>query len=407
MKKRTFLLQLILLLLFTACGRQVVKKPVYNYAKMDKTTRSAHKRVEKFLKSCIEKKYPVKTIKVTRIDSVVVQKEKKHLDIYLNKFFAYIPFREENITDIYTFLRKKLGRKFRKYSITLYSKQISIEALVPNYFRSDTSRFDRSRMPKKEVRPKAVVRNVSKPWQATKGLNNRNVALWHSHGWYYEQKRDRWEWQRARLFQTVEDLGPIKFTLPYIVPMLENAGANVFLPRERDVQTCEVIVDADSSTRGSSYKESVTDTNFSWQEGVGKGFSIGNPPYATGENPFRSGSYRVVRSARQNSAGAVWIPDIPEDGEYAVTIAYASLGNSVDDAHYTVYHTGGKTEFLVNQKIGGGTWIYLGKFKFKAGKQPDSGRVVLTNESETDGMISADAVRFGGGVGNVDRKSVV
>ena len=27
-----------------------------------------------------------------------------------------------------------------------------------------------------------------------------------SHGWYYEPKLDRWEWQRARIFQTVEDL---------------------------------------------------------------------------------------------------------------------------------------------------------------------------------------------------------
>ena len=25
-------------------------------------------------------------------------------------------------------------------------------------------------------------------------------------------------------------------------------------------------------------------------------------------------------------------------------------------------------EFLVNQQIGGGTWIYLGKFKFAKGK---------------------------------------
>ena len=37
------------------------------------------------------------------------------------------------------------------------------------------------------------------------------------------------------------------FVLPYLVPMLENAGAYVMLPRERDTQINEVIVDNDSS----------------------------------------------------------------------------------------------------------------------------------------------------------------
>ena len=43
----------------------------------------------------------------------------------------------------------------------------------------------------------------------------------------------------------MEDIGPLAFTVPYLVPMLENAGANVFLARERDFQTNEVIVDND------------------------------------------------------------------------------------------------------------------------------------------------------------------
>jgi hypothetical protein len=54
-----------------------------------------------------------------------------------------------------------------------------------------------------------------------------------------------WEWQRPCLFQTVEDMFTQGFVLPYLVPMLENAGAYVMLPRERDVQTLEVIADND------------------------------------------------------------------------------------------------------------------------------------------------------------------
>lgn len=35
--------------------------------------------------------------------------------------------------------------------------------------------------------------------------------------------------------------------IPYLIPMLENAGANVFTPRERDTQKQEVIVDNDGN----------------------------------------------------------------------------------------------------------------------------------------------------------------
>ena len=43
------------------------------------------------------------------------------------------------------------------------------------------------------------------------------------------------------------------YTLPFLIPMLENAGANVFMPRERDWQVHEVVVDNDGSTGKSLY----------------------------------------------------------------------------------------------------------------------------------------------------------
>lgn len=49
-------------------------------------------------------------------------------------------------------------------------------------------------------------------------------------------------WQRARVFQVNEVVYAIYYVLPYLVPMLENAGANVLLPRRQDTQTNEVIV---------------------------------------------------------------------------------------------------------------------------------------------------------------------
>ena len=46
--------------------------------------------------------------------------------------------------------------------------------------------------------------------------------------------------------------------------------------------------------------------------------------------------------------------------------------------------------------------MYLGTFSFDKGKN-DYGMVVLSNESKQKGVVCADAVRFGGGMGNIER----
>ena len=48
--------------------------------------------------------------------------------------------------------------------------------------------------------------------------------------------------------------------------------------------------------------------------------------------------------------------------------------------------------------MGGGTWVYLGTFAFDKGCNIFN-RVILTNHSKHRGVVTADAVRFGGGMG--------
>jgi hypothetical protein len=79
------------------------------------------------------------------------------------------------------------------------------------------------------------VKRLDQP-EFEKGLDGAHIALWPSHGYFFDQRMDRWQWQRARLWQTVEDIFPWSFTSAYLVPMLENAGAAVLL-RERDTGT--------------------------------------------------------------------------------------------------------------------------------------------------------------------------
>lgn len=63
-----------------------------------------------------------------------------------------------------------------------------------------------------------------------KDLTERNIALWPSHGMYYNADRDEWIWQRATLWTTVEDLYSQEY-VKLIRRMLENAGATVHMPR--------------------------------------------------------------------------------------------------------------------------------------------------------------------------------
>ena len=81
---------------------------------------------------------------------------------------------------------------------------------------------------------------------------------------------------------------------------------------------------------------------------------------------------------------------------------FASLPKSVSDAKYIVYHKGEATEFSVNQRMGGGTWVYLGTFDFDKGCN-EFNRVVCTNKASRRGVVTTDAVRFGGGMGNIER----
>lgn len=249
-----------------------------------------------------------------------------------------------------------------------------------------------------------LVQELTSPNRPKYGLSNRHIAMWQSHGRYYEAKLDRWEWQRCRLLQTVEDLYTQSYVLPFLVPMLEQAGANVLIPRERDWSSFEAIVDNDGNSFQPKSKYSENNGKESWKNGTGKGFAYLRKTYTNFENPFTEGTYRMVTSIKNGQESkAEWIPQIDQTGEYAVYVAYHTVPGSTNAARYTVYHRGGISEFKVNQQMGGGTWIYLGKFVFdkNLGK---SQRIVLSNKTGKAGeVVTADAIKIGGGMGNIGR----
>jgi len=338
----------------------------------------------------------------TKLTSMNYDENRKLLEINFNDRFGVVPMREDNVNLIYKQTKSFFSNYFEINELIIKSNIYELHELIPNYYRKDLE-IDKNRIPKFVTQNKPVfIKNESKPIDISKGLDSKNIALWHSHGWYYNNNLDRWMWQRARLFQIVEDKGPMGYVLPFLVPMLENAGANVFLPRERDFQTNEIVVDNDGGNN--SYQEKVFADNFNWITGEGVGFQLGNPPYEVNFNPFESGTHRIIQTSKTITAECNFIPEIPEDGEYSVYVSYVSTNTSSTDVNYKVYHLGGVTDFKVNQTIGGKTWIYLGKFKFAKGFNPENGKVSVSNESQSDGrFVSVDAVKFGGGMGIVKR----
>ncbi len=334
------------------------------------------------------------------ISSIAINIEEKSISVFANERLSEIPIRLTTVDRIYKMISNVMGSKYAGYKVNCMTANIEISFLIPNFFRTES--YDNQRLKKSDFTITPLITNTSRPYIASSGLQNKHIALWQSHGWYYNQKSGKWMWQRARLFQTVEDLFTQSFVLPYLVPMLENAGANVLLPRERDTQINEIIVDNDINNALGRYSEH--NDRKSWKTGEA-GFANLQKVYKQGENPFKMGTYRFVSSITEDDelTYAEWTPNIPDNGFYAVYVSYKSEEKSVTDARYTVYHKGGKTEFSVNQKINGGTWLYLGTFKFEKGKNRQY-KVVLSNLSKTSNrIITADAVKFGGGLGNIAR----
>lgn len=319
---------------------------------------------------------------------------RRTLNVQLSPSFAAQDFTASSVRFYYKRLAKALPRPYNKYKLTIMAGGLPIEQLVAG---SKCEKGMPNAWGKTEYEGAPWVMNDSRPYFVSHGLFDRHLSLWASHGRYYDGKKDRWKWQRPNLFGTTEDLFTQTIVIPYLIPMLENAGAVVFTPRERDWQKNEVIVD----NGGRGYVED--SGKETWNTAQEKGFAYHAGTYRDGENPFTQGTARAVKATKKADVSwASYQPNIPQGGKYAVYVSYQSLKNSVSDAQYIVMHKGQRTVFKVNQQMGGGTWVYLGTFDFDRGNN-EFNRVVVTNSSSESGVVTTDAIRFGGGMGNIER----
>lgn len=231
---------------------------------------------------------------------------------------------------------------------------------------------------------------VDLPGVSTGILSTKAVYLSQCHGWIYYDTLGRFSTQRGNQHNSVEDFHNPEGANQYLIQYLENAGAKVFTAKERDINPNMDIADND----GAGYFEQGT----GFVDGE-SGF-MDTSPWVYGENPFDAGSTRKFPA---NGGGvATWIPDVPEDGYYAVYVSWDRDASNDPLAHYRITHLGGVIDRYFDQRVHGSTWQYVEYLWLEKGT--DSLTVELVADSTSTGTyLSADAVRIGGGMGDVWR----
>ena len=333
-----------------------------------------------------------------RIDTFYINTKRRQVDVRLNSAVRDYPLRDKDIEYFTQLVRRCLPSPENQYSVCLYTGDLELSRFSSGFYSGRRyTHEDNARQYGRERSPWITDMTVPVPEE---GLSGRIIALWPGHGYYYSNTEDRWKWQRAPFFSTIEDLLLQSYIVSFLAPMLENAGASVILPRERDMQTEEVTVD-----NGSVFyteRNGIPDKKC-WTDAPAPGFADTAVSYESGLNPFGLGTARMVECDLKNPSSAAYIPNFPESGEYAVYVSYQTVRQSTV-AEYTIRHSGGESRYAVDQSMGGGTWVYLGTFRFTKG---ETGQGVLVRncaeESKGRGYVTTDAVRFGGGMGNIRR----
>ena len=136
-----------------------------------------------------------------------------------------------------TALRKKvsilvLGHERGKVSV--YSNKYELGELIPDRLQKRKNKYPHYAW-------EAPTPSLSAKSGNAYALADKRIALWASHGTYYNKAREGWIWQRATLWNTVEDLYSTEYAR-LVVTMLENAGATVLQPRPslNDPQAWEI-----------------------------------------------------------------------------------------------------------------------------------------------------------------------
>ncbi len=255
-----------------------------------------------------------------------------------------------------------------------------------------------------EARGAPMTGQMNRSGQTSGALAGKTVFLSPGHGWFYDSGDQRWETQRPVTHGIVEDFHSADVVNEHLARRLENMGAEVWIVRERDRNPDMMIVDETDSDPNSG---TCTEVGPAWRfvDSSLAGYGHEPLPHGSATNPLALGAARLMSTTSGPAdASVTWTPNFSRAGLYAVYASFGSYTNRPRDVHYRILHAAGTSDVFVNQTRDGFTWRYLGHFPFDAGFQPGAQGVVLSNETQDSAAswISFDAIRFGGGAGDID-----
>ncbi len=226
--------------------------------------------------------------------------------------------------------------------------------------------------------------------QPTGSMTGRIVFISPGHGWVASSSGVWWT-QRGDNNELVEDLGNLD-QAAMLAAYCFNAGAIVVPLRPVGYQPLEVVLDNDDP--GVEFSGTWTDSAAAIYYGDA-GDTI---------------SYRFTNSTTTGGAPATarYTPSIPATGFYPVYSWVRAGNNRSNDQLYRITHSGGVSEVRINHCRVGNGWVYLGTYHFERGT---AGYLEISNHSTDTSaatlVVLADAIRFGNGMGDINRGSGV
>lgn len=141
---------------------------------------------------------------------------------------------------------------------------------------------------------------------------------------------------------------------------------------------------------------SLIDNNSGWSTTVdnttaGRFTASSNWGTSTWNSRRYGADYRFATPNTTASDPAWYKVNIPETGQYRVSVWYPADSGYNDSTPFMVVTTSGTQSVRVNQRLNGGTWVSLGTFTLAAG---DSNKVGVSRWTSGTGYVIADAVRI-------------
>ena len=209
-------------------------------------------------------------------------------------------------------------------------------------------------------------------------LSGQEVVISPGHGYYWHSTLG-WTTQRPLIDGLIEDIHTHEIIHDHVLPWLEGSGVRSIMCRARSRTVEEYVIDNDSGAPG--YTESG-----SWSTGSSTGWA--------------GGTYRFANTTVAGGSSANFQATIQTQDRYPVYVAFRAGTNRTNEARIEIDHAGGTSWRTVDQTRYDRRWLYVGTFPFYAGQ---TAIVRVTTESNSPGVVVADAVKIGDGFGTISR----